>query len=285
MLVKRFRLLIRCPDKVGIVSAVSAFISERAGWLLEANYHADQSAGQFFMRHDIKADQMTVTLDEFKAQFETLAQQFDMSWWVTDASEPKKVIIFASIASHCLVDLLHKWHSKDLNCEIVAVISNHNKLRKHVEWSGIDFHHVAFSSDSKGAAYAEIETLLDQYQVDLLVLARFMQIIPEQMCSKYNNRIINIHHSFLPSFIGANPYQKAYDRGVKLIGATSHYVTTQLDEGPIIEQDVIRVSHRDDKEDMVRLGKDVEVQVLSRGVRYHLEDRILTCGNKTVILE
>ncbi|MCY4045194.1 MAG: formyltetrahydrofolate deformylase [Cellvibrionales bacterium] len=285
MLEKRFRLLIRCPDKVGIVSAVSAFISDRGGWLLEANYHADQSAGQFFMRHDIKADQMQISIEAFKREFEALAQAFDMTWWVTDASQPKKVVIFASLASHCLVDLLHKKVSGDLNCEIVAVISNHDKLRKHVEWSGIDFHHIPFSSESKDKSYTQIEEFLSQYQVDLLVLARFMQIIPEHLCDQYKNRIINIHHSFLPSFIGANPYQKAYDRGVKLIGATSHYVTTQLDEGPIIEQDVIRVSHRDNKDDMVRLGKDVEVQVLSRGVRYHLEDRILTYGNKTVILE
>ena len=281
---KRFRLVISCPDALGIFAAISAFISERGGWLLEANYHADEEQGRFYMRHDIKACNMSLSLAEFKAEFSVLAEQYKMHWAIQDAMEPKKVVIMASKASHCLVDLLHRWHSRDLNCEIVAVISNHDALRKQVEWFGVDYHHVPVDKASREQSNQQIADLLSRYDVDLIVLARYMQIIPEWLCEQYPSKMINIHHSFLPSFIGANPYQKAFDRGVKLIGATSHYVTKDLDEGPIIEQDVIRVSHRDSKEALVRLGKDVEVQVLARGVRYHLEDRVIAYGNKTVIL-
>ncbi len=281
---KHFRLVISCPDTWGIVAAVSAFITERNGWLLEANYHSDQEAGQFYMRHDIKADAMIGTLDAFKTAFEPLAKKFQMEWFIYDATKPKRVAIMATKASHCLVDLLHRWQSKDLFCDVVVVISNHDALKIHVDWLGIDYHHVPMTKTNKTEANDKITQLLDDYDVDLVVLARYMQIIPESLCTKYQHRMINIHHSFLPSFSGANPYQKAYERGVKLIGATSHYVTADLDEGPIIEQDVKRVSHRDTKDDMVRLGKDVEVQVLSRGVTYHLEDRVIAHNNKTIIL-
>ena len=280
-----YRLVISCPDRVGIVAEVSRFIADRSGWLLEASYHADQTSGWFFMRNEIKASSLSIDIETFKNEFQALADEFNMQWCLSDSANPKKVVILASHASHCLADLLHRWHSKDLYCDIPAVISNHDNLRDMVEWHGVPYHHIEMNKSNKAQANAEVESVLAKYEADVVVLARYMQIIPPSLCAAYEGRIINIHHSFLPSFIGANPYQKAHERGVKLIGATCHYVTEQLDEGPIIEQDVVRVSHRETKDDMVRSGKDVEVQVLSRGLRYHLEDRVIIKGNKTVILE
>lgn len=280
-----YRLVIACPDRVGIVAEVSGFIAQLGGWVIEASYHADESSNTFFMRNDIRATSLSVSLDEFRQAFDVVAQQFQMSWSISDSQKPKKMVILASHSSHCLADILHRWHRGDLHCDIPAVISNHENLRSMVEWHGVNYHHIAMNADNKLESNAEIEALLEQYDADVIVLARYMQIVPAKLCQKYESKIINIHHSFLPSFIGANPYQKAYERGVKLIGATCHYVTEQLDEGPILDQDVIRVSHRHNKDDMVRLGKDVETLVLSRGIRYHLEDRIIVLGNKTVILD
>ncbi|NRA40713.1 MAG: formyltetrahydrofolate deformylase [Pseudomonadales bacterium] len=280
-----YRLIIDCPDRVGIVAEVSAFIAQHHGWLLEASYHSDQETGRFYMRNEIKVDSLDLTLSEFRQQFAALAQRFDMQWRLTESQQAKKMLILASHASHCLADLLHRWHSGDLACDIPAVVSNHENLREMVEWHDIPFHYVPFPKADKAAAFAEVASYIDHYQADFTVLARFMQIMPNTLCEAYAGQMINIHHSFLPSFIGANPYQKAYERGVKLIGATCHYVTGQLDEGPIIEQDVVRVSHRHSKQDMVRLGKDVESDVLARGVRLHIEDRVIISGNKTVILD
>jgi formyltetrahydrofolate deformylase len=191
----------------------------------------------------------------------------------------------ASRQAHCLADLLYRWRSGEIFCDICCVISNHEDLRYYAEWYGVPYHCVTVDKSNKTAGFAEINRLIAAYRADTIVLARYMQIIPAAMCRKYAGCIINIHHSFLPSFIGAKPYHQAYERGVKLIGATCHYVTEALDVGPIIEQDVIRVSHRHSIEDMVRLGKDVEKTVLARGLRYHLEDRVLIHGNKTVVLE
>jgi formyltetrahydrofolate deformylase len=280
-----YRLVIACPDKVGIVARVSAFISEYGGWLTEANYHSDPDSGWFFMRNEIKASSLSISLREFRAAFAKLADEYAMEWAVRDSTERRRVVILASHASHCLADILHRWHSEDLFCDIPCVISNHENLRSMVEWHDIPFHYVPVDKDNKAKSLAQVAELIDQANADTIVLARYMQIIPPSLCQNYAGRMINIHHSFLPSFIGANPYQKAYDRGVKLIGATSHYVTEQLDEGPIIEQDVIRVSHRHHKEDMVRLGKDVEKSVLARALRNHLEDRVIVHGNKTVVFD
>jgi formyltetrahydrofolate deformylase len=280
-----YRLLISCPDKVGIVAEVSRFVAELGGWLLEASYHADEESNWFFMRNEIKASSLTVPLDEFRARFSHIAESYRMQWSITESAKPKRMVILASHASHCVADLLHRWHSNDLFCDIPAVISNHEKLRSMVEWHEIPFHHVAITPENKLEANARIAQLIGDYQADLIVLARYMQIIPPQLCRQFHGKMINIHHSFLPSFIGANPYQRAFDRGVKLIGATCHYVTEDLDEGPIIEQDVMRVNHRHSLADMVRSGKDVEASVLARGIRYHLEDRVIVHGNKTVILE
>ncbi len=280
-----YRLVTCCPDKVGIVAEVSQFVADMGGWLTEANYHSDPDSGWFFMRNEIKASSLSVSLDEFRNRFSQLAAEFQMEWHIRDSSKPQKVVILASHASHCLADLLHRWHSKELFCEIPCVISNHENLRSMVEWHGIPFHHVPVPKENKAEAFNKMTEIIERHNAETIVLARYMQIIPPALCQQYPNQLINIHHSFLPSFVGANPYQKAYDRGVKLIGATSHYVTEALDEGPIIEQDVIRVGHRQDKDDLVRLGKDVEKSVLARALRNHLEDRVIVHGNKTVVFD
>ena len=282
---KIVRLVTSCPDQVGIVAAVSQFISEQQGWLLESNYFADSETKQFFMRNEIKKDSLDVSLEEFRNAFVMVAEKYSMHWYLRDTSQRQKVILLASHASHCLADILHRWHSEELDCEISCVISNHENLRSMVEWHEIPFYFVPVEKSNKRPAFNEMTNIIDQHEADTIVLARFMQIIPSDMCEKYMGRMINIHHSFLPSFIGANPYQKAYERGVKLIGATSHYVTGDLDEGPIIEQDVIRVGHRHRKEDLVRLGRDVEKAVLARALRNHLEDRVLIHGHKTVVFD
>lgn len=278
-----YRLLISCPDTVGIVAAVSQFVAENDGWLSEASYYSDADCGHFFMRSEIKVSSLNMSKEEFCQGFSQIAEKFQMTWTMNESIRRKRVVILASLASHCLADLLHRWHSDDMYCDIVAVISNHDKLEEMAQWYNVPFHQVDMSNKPQGNQ--QIDELLEQYDAEVVVLARYMQIIPVDLCKKYRGRMINIHHSFLPSFIGANPYQRAYDRGVKLIGATAHYVTENLDEGPILEQDVIRVSHRHDKEDMVRLGKDVENRVLARGVGLHLEDRVIVYGNKTIILE
>lgn len=280
-----YRLIISCPDRVGIVAKVSQFIADQGGWLLEANYHSDAEHNWFFMRNEIRASSLNVDADSFRRSFAAIADEFEMDWQLIDAGVKRRVVILASHASHCLADLLHRWHSDELYCDIPCVISNHDNLRSMVEWHGIPFIHVPVTSDNKPQALQRVMDLTAEHRADSVVLARYMQIVPPEFCRAYQGRMINIHHSFLPSFIGANPYQKAFERGVKLIGATSHYVTEQLDEGPIIEQDVIRVNHRHSKDDLVRLGKDVEKAVLARALRNHLEDRVLMHGNKTVVFD
>jgi len=266
-----YRLVISCPDGVGIVAKVSNFLSTYNGWITEASHHSDTHSGWFFMRHEIKANSIPFGLEQFRAAFEPIAREFNMNWRITDSAQPKKVVLMCSKESHCVADLLHRWQSKELNVDIVAVVSNHDDLRRMVEWHDIPYHHVPVSKDNREEAFAHIEDLFEQYQVDVVVLARYMQVLPPELCAKYAGQVINIHHSFLPSFAGARPYHQAYSRGVKLIGATCHYVTQDLDEGPIIEQSVIRITHRDTTDDMVRLGKDVEKSVLARGLRSQLK--------------
>lgn len=278
-----YRLVISCPDRVGIVAKVSDFLAEHGGWIVEANHYADPVSDWFFMRHCIKAESLPFDLSEFKQKFEPIAQEFNMQWQVHDSGAPKKVVLMASKESHCLVDLLHRWHSKELFCDIPCVISNHQDLRSMVEWHGIPFFHVPVDKDNKQPHFDKVTAIIREHQADSVVLARYMQILPQAVCEEYAGQIINIHHSFLPSFAGAKPYHQASIRGVKLIGATCHYVTGELDAGPIIDQDVMRISHRDTVEDLVRLGKDVEKRVLARGVRSHIEDRVLLHGNKTVV--
>lgn len=278
-----YRLVMSCPDRVGIVAKVSSFLAQYNGSILEANHHADLEQGWFFMRNEIKASSLPFDVDQLAEVFEPIARELNMEWRVTDSEQKPRVVLMASRDSHCLADILNRWHSGDLDCDIPCVISNHADLQRLVEWHGIPFFHVPVEAGNKAAHFAEVERLLSEYRAETVVLARYMQILPPDLCRRLPHRIINIHHSFLPSFIGARPYHQAYERGVKLIGATCHYVTADLDAGPIIDQDVIRVSHRDVVEDMVRLGKDCERTVLARGLRWHLQDRVLVHGNKTVV--
>ncbi len=278
-----YRLNIACPDRVGIVAAVSQFIAERGGWIIEANHHSDLESGWFFMRQEIDAQSVNLTLAELRQQFALLASQFGMEWQFIDATVRKRVILMVSREAHCLSDLMYRWRSGELYFDLTCVISNHEDLRSYVEWHRVPYYCIPVKKENKTSAFAEIGRLFEDYSADSIVLARYMQILPAELCEQHGGRIINIHHSFLPSFVGAKPYHQAAERGVKLIGATCHYVTSDLDAGPIIEQDVVRVSHRHSVEDMVRLGKDVETLVLARGLRYHLEDRVLIHGNKTVV--
>lgn len=280
---KTFRLVISCPDRLGIVAAVSDFLNRHNGSIVEASHHTDLEQKRFFMRHEIDADSMSLNLAQFKEAFATVAETFQMEWYVKSSEEKPRVMLMATKESHCLNDILHRWHTGELDCDIVGVIANHEELRSMVEWYKVPYHCISVPREDKMEAFQKIEGCIDDARADLIVLARYMQIFPEYLCEKYLHKVINIHHSFLPSFIGAKPYHQAAVRGVKLIGATCHYVTADLDAGPIIEQDVIRVRHSHSAEDMVRLGKDIEKLVLSRGLRYHLEDRVLVHGNKTVV--
>jgi len=279
----RFTLTLSCPDQVGIVAAVSTFIARHQGWIVEASHHADQEAQRFFMRQEVLANSLPFEVETFRRKFAPIAAKFNMTWQITDSAVKKRLVILVSKQEHCLYDLLARWQSKELAVDIPCVISNHNTLRDFVEWHGIPFHHVPVTPSTRKPAYARMTGLLQQARADAIVLARYMQILPPGMCTHYAGHIINIHHSFLPSFAGAKPYHQAHERGVKLIGATCHYVTDELDAGPIIDQDVIRIDHSDAVDDLVRYGKDIEKMVLARGLRYHLEDRVLTHGNRTVV--
>ncbi len=278
-----YTLTASCTDRVGIVARVSNFFAEHGGWILETNLHADRDVDRYFMRIEVKADSLPFLLAELRERFRPIAEEFGMNWKITDSAVKKRVVVLVSKQEHCLYDLLSRWQSKELDIEIPCVISNHDVLRGFVEWHGIPFHHVPVMSDNKAAAYSEMQRIVEDVRGDCIVLARYMQILSPELCAAYPASILNIHHSFLPSFVGAKPYHQAYQRGVKLIGATCHYVTAELDQGPIIDQDVIRVDHSDAVEDMVRYGKDIEKAVLARGLRYHLEDRVLVHGNKTVV--
>jgi formyltetrahydrofolate deformylase len=278
-----YTLAASCPDRTGIIARVTGFFAEHNGWILESSFHADDEAGQYFMRIEVKADSLPFMLAELRERFRPIAEALEMDWKITDSAVKKRVVVLVSKQEHCLYDLLARWQSKELDIEIPCVISNHDTFKGFVEWHGIPFHHVPVKPDNKPQAYAEVRRLIDEVRADSIVLARYMQILSPELCEAYPNRILNIHHSFLPSFVGAKPYHQAYQRGVKLIGATCHYVTSELDQGPIIEQDVIRIDHSDSPDDMVRYGKDIEKTVLARGLRYHLEDRVLVHGNKTVV--
>ncbi|MBZ9557045.1 MULTISPECIES: formyltetrahydrofolate deformylase [Modicisalibacter] len=277
-----YRLVVSCPDRVGIVARVSGFIAAQGGSITEANQHSDLATGRFFMRYEIRFDSPSDAA-ALKAAFEPIADSFEMTWALNDIARRKRVVLMVSKASHCLVDLLYRWKTGELDCEIPCVISNHDDLRPLVEWHDIPFHHVPVDPLDKASAFAETQRLIEAVDADNVVLARYMQILPPSLCERYAGRVINIHHSFLPSFAGARPYHQAYDRGVKLIGATCHYVTQELDAGPIIEQDVHRISHCHTAEDLVRFGRDIEKAVLARGLRWHLQDRVLIHGNKTVV--
>ncbi|HEX3947273.1 MAG TPA: formyltetrahydrofolate deformylase [Acidimicrobiales bacterium] len=281
--VRRFILTVTCPDRVGIVAAVSGFIAGHGGWVLEAAQHGDLSTGRFFLRIETIADSLPFGPEELGERFAPVAGELEMDWTLTDTDVRKRVVLLVSREPHCLADLLHRWRSGDLDCDIAGVISNHEVLRPEVEWYGIPFHHVPVAAGTEPAAFAEVARLFDRAGGDVMVLARYMQILPADLCARYPGRILNIHHSFLPSFAGARPYHQAFERGVKLIGATCHYVTADLDAGPIIEQDTRRIDHGDSPEELVRIGRDIERTVLARGLRWHLEDRVLVNGSRTVV--
>ncbi len=279
------RLVASCPDHVGILARVAGFIADQGANITAANQYEDVRSKTFFMRYGIELLDTEKSVSAFESAFSPIANELQMDWRLTDLSKKQRVVMLVSKFDHCLAYLLHRWKVGDLNIDIPCVISNHEKLRELVEWYGIPFHYVPVpkEADAKQAAFEKTAALIEQVDPDTIVLARYMQIFPPWLCTKYRHKVINIHHSFLPSFIGAKPYHQADVRGVKLIGATCHYVTENLDAGPIIEQDVVRVSHSDSIEDMMRLGKDVENTVLARGLRYHLEDRVLVHGNKTIL--
>lgn len=277
------RLVIDCPDQVGLVAAVSDFLAGHHVNILEASHHTDKHLNRFFMRHEIDAKSLVADIDRLKQDFSILAAKYDMHWTLRHSEHKQKVALLVSHESHCLMDVLHRWHSEELYCDIPCIIANHESMQQYAQWYKVPFHYLDFSD--KSSAFAKLETLLLEYKVDVVVLARFMQIIPPRICDRLAGKIINIHHSFLPSFAGAKPYQQAYDRGVKLIGATCHYVTSDLDEGPIIEQEVMRISHSDSAQDMVRKGKRCEINALANGLRYHLEDRVIICQHKTLVFD
>ncbi|QKT06196.1 formyltetrahydrofolate deformylase [Gordonia sp. X0973] len=287
---RRFTLTLGCPDETGIVARIAGFLADAGAWITEAAYHSDVDTNWFFTRQAVRADSLDCGIDELRDRFGALAaEQFhpDTEWRLTDSAAPKKVVVLVSKDNHCLIDLLGRARRGEFPGEISAVIGNHAALGELVERFDVPFHLVGFdeASGGKAQAFEKVSAIVDEHEPDAIVLARFMQILPADLCERWSSRAINIHHSFLPSFVGARPYHQAYARGVKLIGATCHYVTAELDAGPIIEQDVIRVDHSDSVADMVRQGRDIETLVLARGVRWHLEDRVLVHGGKTVVFD
>lgn len=278
---ERGRLLVSCPDRPGIVAAVCQFLFEQGANVVDSDQHTDPETHRFFLRLEFDLEELGARLPICEQAFVPLARRFEMEARFFAADRGKRMAIFASKQDHCLVELLWRWRSGELPAEIACVVSNHEELRDRVEPHGIPFHHVPVTKETKPEAEALAREKVAS--ADLLVLARYMQILSPEFVAAWEGRLINIHHSFLPAFVGAKPYRQAYARGVKLIGATAHYVTAELDAGPIIEQDVQRVGHRDDVKALERLGAQVERTVLARAVAWHLEDRIIVHGNKTVV--
>ncbi len=276
-------LLINCPDRKGLVASVSSLLYRHGANITHADQHQDHEAGLFFMRVEWVLEDFD--LPTFRAEFEALAAELRMTWQLHRMRDAPRVAIFVSQHLHCLADLLHRQQAGELHCSIPLLISNHSSAEALARFYGVAFHHLPFTAATKAEAEAAQLQLLEENGVDLIVLARYMQLLSPEFVARYPERIINVHHSFLPAFVGARPYHAAFQRGVKLIGATGHYVTATLDDGPIIEQDVVRISHRDQVEDLIRKGRDIEKAVLSRAVMWHLEHRILCYGNKTVVFD
>jgi len=276
-------LTLSCPDRTGIVHAVSGFLLERGGNIEEAAQYNDHDTGLFFMRVQFACDQ--VAQDELRGQLTTFAQPFEMVWHFHATTQPMRTVILVSKEGHCLNDLLFRWKSGLLPLDIRAIVSNHREFYQLAASYNVPFHHIPVTAATKAQAEAKQYEIIQSEGAELVVLARYMQILSDDLCRKLSGRAINIHHSFLPSFKGAKPYYQAHDRGVKLIGATAHYVTADLDEGPIIEQDVARVDHSKTVEDFTTQGRDTESQVLARAVKWHSEHRVLLNGHKTVIFK
>jgi formyltetrahydrofolate deformylase len=276
-------LLVVCRNRKGTVAAVTDFIYRHDGDILHADEHADEESGLFLMRVEFDAEDFDINLATFGEHFSPVAERFEMKWRLEQSSRRPRMIVFVSKYNHCLIDLLYRHQSGELACDIPLIISNHADNQPVADFYKIPYATVSMKEETKLQVENKIQSLIDEHRPDFMVLARYMQILSDEFVSRYPQRIINIHHSFLPAFVGARPYHQSFDRGVKMIGATSHYVTEVLDDGPIIEQDVVRVSHRDTVEDLIRKGQDLEKVVLSRAVRWHVENRVLVYGNKTVV--
>lgn len=278
----RARMLVSCPDQPGIVAAVSRFLYEYGANIVQSDQYTNHDGGMFYIRIEFDLEDLDNRCDQLMADFSPIADSFQMKWSVNRASRKKRLAIFVSKEDHALLELLWQWQAGDLDADIAMVVSNHNDMRSLVESFGIPYHHIPVTADTKPEAERkQLELVVNQ--VDVVVLARYMQIISQKFIEYFPNRIINIHHSFLPAFVGGKPYAQAHNRGVKIIGATAHYVTEELDGGPIIEQDVQRVSHRDNVDDLKRIGRHIERIVLARAVSWHAEDRVIVHGNKTVV--
>jgi len=281
---ERVRILISCEDKPGIVAAVSQTLFQNGGNIVQSDQHTtDPVGGMFFMRIEADIADFEEKREKIYGDFQELAQKFNIHWRMEQASRKKRAAIFVSKEDHCLLELLWQQKAGHLDAEFVVIISNHTDLQGIAEEMNIPFYHLPVKAENKKEIEAEQIKLINKYEADCLILARYMQILTPEFTKTFPNQIINIHHSFLPAFVGANPYARAYERGVKLIGATAHYVTDELDEGPIIEQDVQRVNHRDQLDDLKKIGKYIERTVLARAVKWHIEDRVLTYGNKTIV--
>jgi formyltetrahydrofolate deformylase len=278
-------LLLSCPDQKGLVAAVSAFLYEHDGNIVHADQHTDIEEGVFLQRVEWTLDGFRLSRSDIAAAFSPIAARFGMSWSLRFSDATTRVAILVSQQAHCLYDLLARWRMGELRCDIPVVVSNHGDLDGVASDFGVEFHHLPVTPESKPDQEAAIARLLDRHDIDVLVLARYMQILSPAFVARHPAGIINIHHSFLPAFAGARPYHQAHERGVKIIGATAHYVTADLDAGPIIAQDVAQVSHRDSVPDLVRTGRDLEKTVLARAVRLHLDHRVLVYGNRTVIFD
>ncbi|WP_109125569.1 formyltetrahydrofolate deformylase [Dyella sp. C11] len=278
----QFVLTLSCPDRAGIVAAVSNHLAAQGGNIVEAQQFGDSETGRFFMRlvfEDAERD-----LDALKEGFDGFARQFAMQWMLRNRAQRRRVMLLVSKFDHCLADILYRWRIDELPMDIAGIIANHpRETYRHLDLDGIPFHYLPVDRDSRTDQEGALDALIEQSETDLVVLARYMQILSNDLARKLAGRCINIHHSFLPGFKGARPYHQAYRRGVKLIGATAHFVTAELDEGPIIEQDIERVTHADTPEDLLRIGRDIERRVLARTLRLYLDDRVLLNGSKTVV--
>jgi formyltetrahydrofolate deformylase len=280
----QYVLTLSCPDRPGIVSAVSTFLAHNGQNILDAQQFDDLETAQFFMRVVFTAADLAVGLPALQTGFASIADRFGMDWQMRDRASRRRVMLLVSTSDHCLADILYRWRTGELEMIPTAIVSNHARdTYRNLDFGDIPFHHLPVTKQTKPEQENAIWQLIGQTNTDLVVLARYMQILSDEMSSRLSARCINIHHSFLPGFKGARPYHQAHERGVKLIGATAHYVTNDLDEGPIIDQDVERISHRHTPDDLVRKGRDIERRVLARALRYHLEDRVILNGRKTVV--
>ena len=278
-------LLVSCADRPGIVAAVASFVAAHGGNVIDLQQHTDHTDAAFFQRVEFELDRFDLERSEIAAAFAPVADQYDMRWSLRFSDERPRVAVLASREPHCLQDILTRWRTGELSVDMAAVVSNHPDHAALAEWFGVPYHHLPIVDDDKAAQEGAVRAVLQGDGVDLVVLARYMQVLSSDFCAVWPEEIINIHHSFLPAFQGARPYHQAHDRGVKLVGVTAHYATAELDDGPIIDQDVIRVSHRDDVDDLRRRGRDLEVTVLARAVRAHVSHRVLVYGHRTVVFD